>query len=64
MHQGMKTYWRVQVFLTSGLVVEEWSASHLGHFDSGERASGTYWIGSRVGPGAGLQVLLLLGVES
>jgi hypothetical protein len=42
------------VFLTSALVVGEWSASHLGHFTPGEKGSGTNWIGGWVDPRAGL----------
>jgi hypothetical protein len=32
-----------------------WSASRLGQFTPGERASGTHWIGSWVGPRTGLE---------
>jgi hypothetical protein len=38
--------------LTSALVGGEWSASRLGRFTPRERAPGTHWIGSWVGPSA------------
>jgi hypothetical protein len=40
--------------LTSALVGGEWSASRPGRFTSGERETGTHWIGGCVGPRAGL----------
>jgi hypothetical protein len=57
-HYAMKTYGEVDiyinVFLISALVVGEWSASRPGRFTLGERAPGTHWIESWVGPRAGL----------
>jgi hypothetical protein len=57
-HYTMKAYWGVEVqihiFLTSALAGGEWSASHPCHFTPGERAPGTHWIGSWVGPRTGL----------
>jgi hypothetical protein len=41
-------------FLTSALDGGEWLASRPGSFTPGERAPGTHWIGSWVGPRAGL----------
>jgi hypothetical protein len=43
---------QIHVFLTLGLAGGEWSASYLGHFTPGERASNTQWIGSWMGPRA------------
>jgi hypothetical protein len=47
----MKAYGKVDVqthvFLTSALVVGEWSASHPGSFIPEERAPG--WVGPRAG---------------
>jgi hypothetical protein len=37
-------------FLTSALDGGEWSASRPGRFTLSERAPGTHWIGSWVGP--------------
>jgi hypothetical protein len=42
------------IFLTSALVGGEWSASLPCRFTPGERAPCTHWIGSWVGPRAGL----------
>jgi hypothetical protein len=54
----MKAYVRVdiytQVFLTSALDGDQWSASLPDPFIPGERAPGTHWIGAWVGPRAGL----------
>jgi hypothetical protein len=57
----MKTYggvdvW-IHVFLTSALVGGEWSASRPGRFTPGERAPGTYCMGSWVGLRAGLDAV-------
>jgi hypothetical protein len=43
-------YVYINIFLTSALAGGEWSASRAGRFIPGERASGTHWIGGRVGP--------------
>jgi hypothetical protein len=57
-HYIMKAYVGVDVlihiFLTSTLAGGEWSASRPGRFTSDERAPGTHWIGSWVGPKPGL----------
>jgi hypothetical protein len=57
----MKVYGEVDVwiniFLTSVLVVGEWSVSRPGRFAVGGRAPGTHWIGSWVDPRAGLDDL-------
>jgi hypothetical protein len=37
---------QIHVFLTLALVGGEWSTSRPGRFNPGERALGTYWIGS------------------
>jgi hypothetical protein len=54
----MKTYGGndvyFHVFLTSPLFGDEWLASSLCRFTPGERAPGTHWKGSWVGPRAGL----------
>jgi hypothetical protein len=44
--------------LTSALDGGEWSASHPSRFTSRERAPGTHWIGSWVGPRAGLDAVV------
>jgi hypothetical protein len=41
-------------FLTLALGGREWSASRLGRFTARESAPNTHWIGSWVGPRAGL----------
>jgi hypothetical protein len=41
-------------FLSSALVVGEWSALPSGLFTPGESVPGTHWIGGWVGPRAGL----------
>jgi hypothetical protein len=46
----------LHAFLTSVLDGNEWSASRPGRFTSKEN-SGTHWIGGRVGPRAGLDVV-------
>jgi len=46
----------LHAFLTSSLCGSERSASHSGHFISGERNSGILSIGGWVGPGAGLDI--------
>jgi hypothetical protein len=47
-HYATKAYGGVDVytheFLTSALLGGEWSASHTGHFTSGERAPSTHWM--------------------
>jgi hypothetical protein len=49
----------IHVFLTSALVEGEWLVSRPGRFIPGERASSTHWIGSWVGPGAGLGLIIM-----
>jgi hypothetical protein len=51
----MKTYWRVEAFLTSALDGGEWSASRSGRFTPREIAPGIHWIGGWVGPRAILE---------
>jgi hypothetical protein len=41
---------QIHVFLTSVLVVDEWSASRPDRFTPGERDAGTHWMGGWVGP--------------
>jgi hypothetical protein len=50
----MKACVGVDVFLTSALARDEWSASRPDCFTSEERAPGTHWIEGWVGPRAGL----------
>jgi hypothetical protein len=50
--EGVEVYLRA--FLTTVLDGGEWSASRAGRFNCGERAPGAHWIGTWVGPGAGL----------
>jgi hypothetical protein len=54
----MKAYRGIDVefhiCLNSVLAGGEWSASRLGRFTPGERATGTHWIGGWVDPRAGL----------
>jgi hypothetical protein len=45
---------QIHIFLISALVAGEWSASRAWRFTPEEIASGTHWIGGRVGPRAGL----------
>jgi hypothetical protein len=45
---------QIHIVLTSALVGGEWSASRSCHFTSGERATGTHWIGGWVDPRASL----------
>jgi hypothetical protein len=67
-HHAMKTYWGVEVylhaFLTSALDGGEWSASRPGHFTPKERAPGTHWIGSLVGPRASLDAMVRRKIPS
>jgi hypothetical protein len=53
----MKTYEGVQLFLTSALDGEEFSALRAGHFVSGERAPSTNWLGAWVGPRTNLDAV-------
>jgi hypothetical protein len=46
---------QIHIFLTSALVIGEWSASWAGCFNPGERASGSHWTGGWVGARAGLE---------
>jgi hypothetical protein len=54
----MKAHSRVDmwscVFFTTALVGGVWSATLLGHFNSGERPPGTHFIGGQVGTRASL----------
>jgi hypothetical protein len=45
---------KINVSMTSALLVGEWSASRPGYFIPGERAPGTNWIGGWVGLRTGL----------
>jgi hypothetical protein len=49
---GVDVY--IHIFLTSALVGGEWSASRPDRFTLEEMAPPTHWIGSWVGPRAGL----------
>jgi hypothetical protein len=49
---GVEPY--IHVFLTSALIGGEWSVSHPGRRNLGERVPGTHWIGSWVGLKASL----------
>jgi hypothetical protein len=44
----------IRVFLTSALIIGEWSASRPRRFTTGERCPGDHWIGCWVGPRTGL----------
>jgi hypothetical protein len=50
--------------LTPALQGVEWSASRTGHFTPRERAPGTHWIGSWVGPKAILDMLVKRKIAS
>jgi hypothetical protein len=45
---------QIHIFLTSPLLGGEWSASHPCCFTLWGKSPGTHWIGSWVGPRAGL----------
>jgi hypothetical protein len=45
------------LFLTSVLDRDEWSVPRPGRLTPGKRASGTHWIGGKVGPRAGLDAV-------
>jgi hypothetical protein len=45
---------QIHIFLTSTLARSEWSASRPGRFISGERVTGTHWIGGWTNPRDGL----------
>jgi hypothetical protein len=66
---GGSEYIYIHLFLTSALDGGEWSASRPGRFTPGERAPGTHWIGSWIGPRTGLdnverrKILPLPGLE-
>jgi hypothetical protein len=68
-HEDVLGEWHA--FLTLAPNVAEWSASHPRSFTPKERAPGTHWLGSWVGPRTGLNeeaknktpTLLLLGIE-
>jgi hypothetical protein len=51
-YKGVDVY--IHIFLASALAGGEWSVSRPGRFISGGRAAGTHWIGSWVGPRAGM----------
>jgi hypothetical protein len=53
-HEGVLGEWRYRSThsLTSALDGSEWSVSRPGRFTPRKRASGTHWIGRRVGPRA------------
>jgi hypothetical protein len=50
--------------MTSTLDGGEWSASRLGRFTPGERATGTHWIGGWVGPRAVLDAVVKKKIPS
>jgi hypothetical protein len=60
-HHAMKAYWGVgrgtHTFLTAELDGGELSNSRPGRFTPKERNPGTHWIGSWVGPRAGLDAV-------
>jgi hypothetical protein len=56
MHGGVEA--KLHTFLTWVLDGSEWSASHLSHFTTGERAPSTHWIGGWVGPRGGVDALM------
>jgi hypothetical protein len=47
----------IQIFITSMLGGDEWSASRLFRFTPWERAPGTHWKGGCMGPRAGLDIM-------
>jgi hypothetical protein len=56
----MKTWWSGGIaphFLTSALDGREWSAWRHCHFNFGERAPDSRWIGGWVGPRIGLDAV-------
>jgi hypothetical protein len=55
----MKTYGRVDAFLTLALDEGEWSASRTGRFTPKEKAPGTHWIGLWVGLRARLEAVAM-----
>jgi hypothetical protein len=54
---GLRHMLKVKVSWTSALEVDKWSASRPGRFTPGERAPGTHWVGSWVGPKASLETV-------
>jgi hypothetical protein len=60
-HEGALAEWRYSSThsLTSALDGGEWSASRPGRFTPRERAPGTHWIGSWMGPRAALDAVLI-----
>jgi hypothetical protein len=48
---------QIHVFFTSALVGGEWTASRPSRFTLEERAPSTHWLGSWVGPRAGLDAV-------
>jgi hypothetical protein len=68
-YEGADVRVYVHIFLMSALAEGEWSASRPCRFNPRENAPGTHWIGSWVGPRAGLgcvekrKFLMLPGLE-
>jgi hypothetical protein len=67
-HHAMKAYWGWRYnythSLTSALDGGEWSASRSGRLTPRERAPGTHWIGSWVGPRAVLDAAVKRKIPS
>jgi hypothetical protein len=67
-HHAMKAYWGVEVCsthsLTSVVYGGEWSASRSGRFTPREISPGLHWIGSWVGPRAGLGAVVKRKIRS
>jgi hypothetical protein len=65
-HEGVLGEWSYSSTqsLTSALDGGEWSAARPDRFSSRERAPGTYWIRSWVGPRAGLDAVVKRKIPS